>query len=156
MSAPFPGSVLRERRELRGYTLVQVFEHIHVPAEHLRALEEGRLDVLPAITYSSGFLTSYCDFLGLPPEPYVDKLRGAMKRRQVAAPPRPLQQVLLPNSGPERPVWLAEAITWGTICGILLLGWVTYSTIIQPLAPNPDERVQADTLEEPVHFEEEE
>ncbi|MCH7511181.1 MAG: helix-turn-helix domain-containing protein, partial [Chloroflexi bacterium] len=56
-------------------TLDDAFRKLRIPREYLRGLEEGTLESLPEMCYAVGFLRTYCLYLGLDPEPYVDCLR---------------------------------------------------------------------------------
>lgn len=149
--AQFPGTALRARREEMGFTLRDMHRRIHVPLEHLEALEAGRLERLPAPAYAIGFLLSYCQSLELDPEPFVDQFRLCLREM-------PSKTSFTPYGEPvqERPVWIRELMTWGTICAVLLLGWITYSAVIKPWAESVGVRVEAGTLEfePPTHIEE--
>jgi hypothetical protein len=37
--------------------------------------------------------------------------------------------------------------TWGAICGVLLLGWLTWSALIQPIAAEQETRIEAGSIE---------
>ena len=151
--AEFPGDTLRARREACGLTLTDVYRRIHVPVEYIRALERGDLDALPGKTYTMGFLKSYCRFLELDPEPLADHFRGCT---QSLAQDRLGATARGGGLPARRPLWLSEALAWGAICAILLLGWLTYSAVVRPLAENVDTRVNAGTIEAtpPTHFDE--
>ncbi|MBI2433130.1 MAG: helix-turn-helix domain-containing protein [Candidatus Hydrogenedentes bacterium] len=155
MSKAFPGQLLRARREKLGLTLAQVHEHIHVPVEYIRAMEEGALDHLPTFTYSAGFLNSYCQLLDLAPEPFLDQFRAATHRRQHAVAPREHTVSSIMDRVPQ-PAWMTEFIAWGTICAIIVLGWITYATIVRPFAQNAEQRLEAGPVGIQIkHFEEE-
>ena len=53
-----------------------------------------------------------------------------------------------------RPLWVSDALTWGAICAILLLGWVSYSVVVKPFAESGEKRVDAGTIavEPPARF----
>ena len=55
---------LRSRREARGLTLEAASELTRISVEHLRALEEGALERLPAGPYREGYLRTYSAALG--------------------------------------------------------------------------------------------
>lgn len=147
--AEFPGQLLEERRQTRGYSLMDVHRHIRVPFEHLQALERGDLDRLPERTYVTGYLNSYCEFLELDAEPFLDRYHSRAGQRagsvtqQTAARPRP------------RPRWLSEAVAWGSICALLLLGWFAYTIVIRPWAEEAQRPAEAGAFEvtPPAHFE---
>jgi len=149
----FPGEILRERRERCGLSVFEVYEHTHVAAKHIQALEDGDLDALPGLTYALGFLNTYCQFLELDPDPLIDCFRAC------AQPPATTRLRVFPDRLPDtgrRPPWLGEVMAWAAICGILLLGWLTYAVVMRPLAESEDIRVDAGTVEivPPTHFEE--
>jgi transcriptional regulator with XRE-family HTH domain len=65
------GSSLREERLRRGIELTQVAADTCIRARYLRALEEGRFDLLPGTAYVRGFLRTYASYLGLDEERFV-------------------------------------------------------------------------------------
>lgn len=148
----FPGEALQARREELGLSLKQVHEQIRVPLQYIEALERGDVSALPVATYTFGFITSYCECLGVYPEPYLDRYRTIreMEAEAPAATPAPslprAVQFALPALPGYRPAWMSDIITWGTICGIVLLGWITYSVVLKP-APQEENRVNAGTIE---------
>jgi cytoskeletal protein RodZ len=162
----FPGEALRERREALGLSLQQVHEQVHVPLQHLANMEKGDVAALPLPTYTTGFISSYCEFLGLTPDPFLHRYRWAFEQLEdapaAAAEPAPRvapKQFTMPAPRYQRPAWVADALTWGAICGIVLLGWVTYSVVLKPAAVD-ETRVEAGTFDAPrppeFHFLEDE
>lgn len=147
----FPGHELRAQREALGLTLLDAHHETHVPRDYLASLEDGRLDDLPATTYTAGFLNTYCQVLGLQSEPYVTALRAC---RATAAPERGFL-TRTANNPDAHPAWLSDAITWGAVCGVLLLAWIAYSVVVSPFAETTRERVDAGTIEiaPPARFE---
>jgi len=135
----FPGEGLRERRESMGLSVEDVFRRIHVPVAYIEALETGALRQLPVPCYAVGFLKTYCQFLELDPNRFIESLQTCLRppasrflrRRRTAAPAR------------RPPAWLHEAVTWAVVVAILLLGWMTYNVVFQPKT----EGVEADTVE---------
>lgn len=140
----FAGNRLRQCREERGLTQQDVFAQIHVPVQYIVALERGQLADLPAPAYTVGFLASYCEFLELDAEPFVDQLHACLGREAApAAHPRASWRASWVEKG--RPPWLADLATWGAICVVLLLAWFTYMAIVQPFVEERRTRVEADT-----------
>lgn len=137
------GKALRERREELGLDFAQVHEAIHVPIEHLRALESGDLRSIPAATYAAGFLRSYCEFLGLHPEPILFAFRSSMDTRRKVSTLRQADTQM----DDTRPAWLTDVIAWGAVCGLILLGWFTYAVVVRPFLATPEDRVEAGTVE---------
>jgi cytoskeleton protein RodZ len=64
----FPKSVgeqLAEARVAQKLELADIAERTRIPERHLRAIEQGNHEGLPAIPYSAGFVKSYANMLGL-------------------------------------------------------------------------------------------
>lgn len=138
----FPGDELRARRLEVGLTRMDVYRKLHVPADFVQALEEGAWERLPSAIYTVGFTRTYCAFLGLNPEPYVDAALLAGKHM------RWNRRGLGVSSGPsDRPAWVADMAMWVTILAVGVLGWLTYTAIVQPEADHRSSRVQAETLD---------
>lgn len=153
----FPGNDLLERRESLGHSIQTACEQTHVPLEYLQAFEAGCLENMPGHAYALGFLRSYCAFLELEAEPFLD---------QYLLCTQPLK-----NNGPldfikgkqsdnildgAYPRWIQEALTWAAVVLVIIFGWFTFTAVIQPLANSWKSPVQAGSLEveEPVHFNE--
>ena len=59
------GALLRETRIGRGEDLRRVATRLKIRYPYLAAIEEGRFDKLPGITYAVGFVRTYAEHLGL-------------------------------------------------------------------------------------------
>lgn len=147
----FAGKTLRERREALGLSLHDMHLRTHVPVVYLDAFERNDLERLPVPGYAVGFLQSYCLALELDAEPFIDRYRlcqhdagqamdGGIRRRMAEVFYEPKK----------RPAWLEEALAWGAICLILLLGWVTYAAATRPMAEKAGARVDAGRKEMPA------
>ena len=149
----FPGYRLREQREALGLSLRDAHLETHVPIDYLANLENGRLGELPATTYTAGFLTTYCNVLDLPVEPFVAALRAC---RATAPEPHFFSRGGY-ATGPGSPLWLSDVLAWGAVCAIFLLGWLSYSIVVKPLAATTQDRVDAGTIEiaPPARFDQE-
>jgi transcriptional regulator with XRE-family HTH domain len=83
------GHILREARETKGLTLREVQEKTRISSRFLEALEMGDYDRLPTPTHVRGFLRNYARFLGLDPNPLLERYELGQsqrpKRRQQAA-----------------------------------------------------------------------
>ena len=153
----FPGNMLRERRESLGHTIQTTCERTHVPLEYLQAFESGNVEAMPGRAYALGFLRSYCAFLGIEADPYIDqyllctqpiKNNGSlqfMKGERFDA--------ILEGSYPR---WVQEALAWAIVVLVIILGWFTFTTIVHPFADTGKSAVEASGLEveEPIHFNE--
>ena len=139
----FSGDALKARREHRGLNYDEVYRELRVPASCIRAFEAENFDALPPIIYSQGFLKSYCEFLGVDPEPYLEALRTT---DDVPASSRLMglgRKVVSTGAGGS---WVSDALAWAAISIILALGWFTYTVVVQPGAEQ-ETQVQAETLE---------
>ncbi len=67
-----PGNSLRQARLRRGLELTHVEARIGVRTKYLRALEWGRLDLMPDDQAARKILRAYAEHLNLDPEPYLD------------------------------------------------------------------------------------
>ena len=59
------GAQLRAAREAKGLSLDEVASQTRIPIRHLKHIEEGNWDALPATTYSVGFARAYANSVGL-------------------------------------------------------------------------------------------
>lgn len=62
------GDFLRERREERGISLIEVEKDLKIRKKYLQALEEGNIDMIPGRTYIIGYLRNYSKYLGIDEE----------------------------------------------------------------------------------------
>lgn len=62
------GNFLRERREARGFSLIEVEKDLKIRKKYLQALEEGNIDAIPGKTYLIGYLRNYSKYLGIDEE----------------------------------------------------------------------------------------
>lgn len=137
----FPGTDLRQRREELGYTVDDVYRKIRVSPTFIRALEAGDMQQMPAPCYAVGFLRTYCQFLELDPDRYIDIYHDATKPSGRFLRRTDTNQIMLPP-------WMNEVVTWAAVCGIIVLGWVTYAVVVRPAADPGDQRVHAGTTDE--------
>ncbi|MCB8987702.1 MAG: DUF4115 domain-containing protein [Ardenticatenaceae bacterium] len=74
------GHILREARETKGFTLEDVQEEIRINAKYLKSLEDGDYSALPTPVHVRGFLRNYARFLGLDPQPLLDRYESNLGR----------------------------------------------------------------------------
>lgn len=137
----FPGNELRQRRENMGVSVYEAYRNTRVPVKYILSIERGDVAALPGECYSVGFLRTYCQFLELEAEAYIDTLR-ALSRPAPARFPRSRADL-------ERraPAWVQDAIAWAVIMAVILLGWITYAVVFRPQADVTDNQVSADVIE---------
>jgi len=62
------GNFLRESREAKGISLIEVEKDLKIRKKYLQALEEGNVDVIPGKTYIVGYLRNYSKYLDIDEE----------------------------------------------------------------------------------------
>ena len=144
----FPGHLLRARREALGHAVDDVHDMTHVPRAALEAIEEGRLTDLPVKAYTLGFIQTYCRFLGVPEEPFIDQFHSVMNEAARGGRSFTWMGRTASSDGIKaRPRWVDGLLTWSTVCAVILLGWFAYSVVVKPLADSWQGRVEAGSVE---------
>lgn len=59
------GQILKNVRKKKNLTLDQAEDETKVRAHYLKAIEDGRYELLPTSVYAAGFVAKYAEFLGL-------------------------------------------------------------------------------------------
>lgn len=67
------GHILREARETKGISLQEAQDKTRINARFLEALENGNYQFLPTPVHAKGFLRNYARYLGLDPEPLLNR-----------------------------------------------------------------------------------
>ena len=83
------GRLLRDQREARGLTVMDIEKKIRIRRHYVEALEAGRFDLLPGAAYIPAFLRAYATHVGLEPEKVLTayQLSGAVPiKRPVSLP----------------------------------------------------------------------
>jgi cytoskeleton protein RodZ len=75
------GQDLRAARQRRGDDLATVSRALKIRKDHLEALEEDRLELLPGRTYAVGFVRTYADYLGLDASQTVERFKTQIAGR---------------------------------------------------------------------------
>jgi len=116
---PLPvGEELRRAREGAGLALADVAAHLRIRSNFLGALEEGRPDALPGVTYAIGYVRTYAAFLGLDPETAVRRFK------EEAAGLNSKTQLVFPSPAPEgRVPGLAVMLVAAVLAGGAYGGW---------------------------------
>jgi cytoskeletal protein RodZ len=130
-------SELQDRRKLFGLSREEASRKFRIPLAFIVAVEECLLDELPAPVYARGFLRSYCEGLGLAPDPRLDALNEVLHRRG---------RFRVTFLG-ERPKWLDDAMMWAAIALVLAIGWIAYSAVVKPGEDTYESGVHAETVE---------
>lgn len=104
------GQELIQARKARGLTLRDVERDTRISGKYLQALEDGRLEILPAPVYARAFMRTYAQYLGLDAASFVQQLPGA--RPDPVLPP-------LPDVGREATTPLISA-SWA-VAGVVIV-----------------------------------
>ena len=117
VSAPTLGQMLRQERELRDIPLDRIEEATRIRAAQLRAIEDDRLEALPAEAYARGFVRTYAEYLGLNGDDVVAIFNEQWNRSAHSDEP----------ALPQAPVSVARAPTglfsvWVALACLLLVG----------------------------------
>jgi len=83
------GRLLRDQREARGLSVVDIETSLRIRKTYIEALEAGRFDLLPGAAYIPAFLRAYAMHVGLEPEKVLTayQLSGAVPiKRPIALP----------------------------------------------------------------------
>lgn len=148
----FDGNALRERRIELDRSVDEVSLACSIPNAMIEAFEEAELERLPHRCFATGLLRTYCLHLELSPERFISDLEEALRTphneqspiRRTTAPRIPLI-----NWPSFRPSVSKEIETWLAVCGLLLLGWFAYSTVVRPTAEPSQGQAQAASIEAP-------
>ena len=131
------GQRLRQAREARSLTLEEVAAQTRIPIRHLRSIEDGKYEELPALTYTVGFGRNYANAVGLDGaeigRELRDQLGGAQRGSSMSteyyAPPDPARV-------PSRPLaWIAGLLALALVAGYLIWRSQLGSTDESPPAP---------------------
>jgi cytoskeletal protein RodZ len=97
------GQILRQARENKGLSIEEAHEETRINVRYLEALENGEYSVLPSATHARGFLQNYARFLGLDPDPLIERLsqsqtyqlqaESLQQLEEESAPAVPIQQI---------------------------------------------------------------
>ena len=103
VSAPTLGQMLRQERELRDIPLDRIEQATRIRSAQLRAIEDDRLDALPAEAYARGFVRTYAEYLGLNGDDIVaifnDQWNRSAHRAEPALPQTPVSVARSSPSG---------------------------------------------------------
>ncbi|MDP9022057.1 MAG: DUF4115 domain-containing protein [Actinomycetota bacterium] len=110
------GDALRGAREEQGRTIEEASRATRVRSDYLRALEDEDFARLGGDVYAKGFLSAYARFLGLDPDPLLERYRQQVERTGYDA----HELVVHPVAGPPRqaiPTW----VVWAGVSVAVLL-----------------------------------
>jgi hypothetical protein len=115
---------LRAAREERGYSLDDIATKTRVPIRHLKHIDAGDWDQLPAITYTIGFARSYAGAVGLNGTEIGAELRQHLGQGGDKRGGAPLYEPADPARVPPRSL----AIIAGLLALALAIGYLVWRT----------------------------
>jgi cytoskeleton protein RodZ len=113
---PPVGDRLREAREARQLTLVQVAGETRIPQRHLQTIEAGDFAALPARTYAISFAKNYARMVGLDPNEVADQVRAELDAQDPA--PRHRPSGFEPGDPARVP---SRALGWFSVIAVVLV-----------------------------------
>ena len=92
-TADYSGASLRALREAQAIDIATLSYELRIPKNYIEALELEDYDILPGTTYGYGYIRSYCKFLNIDAQPYLDtyKMRTAKQMQNYAFPDEALE-----------------------------------------------------------------
>jgi len=125
------GAELAEARHQRGLNLSDIAERLRILPEHINAIEQGNLALLPSITYVIGYVRSYANLVGADGNTLCRMLRDNLSENEMKPDYAFVQDKLRPSSS----AGLVAAGTLG-VCLLAYAGW--YIANISPSSPQSE------------------
>jgi cytoskeletal protein RodZ len=136
------GSYLKNQRESKKISLREVTKNTRVREYILRAIEEDRHDLLPAVTYVKGFLLAYAKYLKLDGNDILLRYERALKkepvkREPVSPPPAPSPKPKKKISWNTRQTWVVGGVVVASL--IIFYFFFPYSSkpLVEPVPKKP-------------------
>lgn len=107
------GEELRRERIIRDISLEEISQATKISVRLLRALEDSDVKLLPAPTFTRGFIRAYARHLGIDPE---EKVNAYLADLAGGSPEAPTAKKALPRSR----FWRGRRSTAGTIVGVVI------------------------------------
>lgn len=129
-----PGTMLRNARKRMGVTAGEVADALHLDQAVILAIEESRLDDLPAHAYAQGYVRTYARLLGLDADIVTARFNEVSRDRAAPPAPQPWSHPgSLNNRPPRRAGWRYTLVVIGllTVAGALL--WIAWRFVDLPV-----------------------
>ena len=136
---------LRQAREAAGLHIAALAAALKVPVKKLEALEAGRYEELPDMTFARALAASACRQLKIEPAFVLEQIPGAVRPPLGGATP-PINAPFKSDDGSSSGgamTWLSRPVVWGV--GLLLLAAVAMAVLPQGWIS----RFQANIVPEP-------
>ncbi len=119
------GEELRRERTIRDISLEEISQATKISVRLLKALEDSNLRILPAPTFTRGFIRAYARHLGIDPEEKVNAYLADIGCESKEA-PRPK------SARPRSRFWRGRRSTAGMIVGVVIAILVLVGMIASP------------------------
>lgn len=139
------GQILREERERKFYTLLEIEKVTKIRIELLEALEADKYERLPPATFVQGFIKSYGRFLGLDTQKLLAIFRREFSEHK--NPPRVLQSFSNPIKASRFYLTPSRLISLVVVSMVLIFFgylWFEYRYLI--LSPSLDVKYPPDQI----------
>ncbi len=131
------GMLLRACREKAGYDLEELSRQLRIRRPFLEALEDGRVQDLPGLTYATGFVRTYADYFGLDAAEILRRFRaecGGDVGPQALRFPAPVREGSAPKAG----MILLGLMIAGVAYGVWYFNSVKDNAIVELVYPVPE------------------
>ncbi|MCH8269050.1 MAG: helix-turn-helix domain-containing protein [Acidobacteria bacterium] len=119
------GENLKNEREARGISLREISEHTKISVRFFKAIEEGKMELLPGGIFNKSFVRHYAAYIGLDEQQTVAEYFEEVRREQEAANP---QVIASPKEGMLRPTGGNLSLIFAAIVlGVILLVGIAYA-----------------------------
>ena len=117
----YSGAALRRARQAASVEIETIAAELRIPKNYLHALETEDYDILPGATYGFGYISSYCKFLGIDPQPFLDTYKMRASRMGDKPHYHFPDEVLEPR--------MSGAMTAMLVVLVLLVGYVSWQAL---------------------------
>ena len=140
----YSGAALRRARQEASVEIETIAAELRIPKNYLHALETEDYDILPGATYGFGYISSYCKFLGIDPQPFLDTYKMRASRMGDKPHYHFPDEVLEPR--------MSGAMTAMLVVLVLLVGYVSWQALerydLNPLTRSQEQVVLAPASED--------
>lgn len=135
------GDILRRTREEKDVSLADIEKATAIAKNYIIALEEERSDDFPGESYFTGFLSNYCEYLGLNPNDILHLYHA----KKIQESPVPIEL-----TEKHKPKFLVPAIVSGICVVVIGVGIHLYFNVFN-IPEKLRQRVQQTTEKEKTH-----
>ena len=116
------GEILRNAREEKKVSMEAIERATAITKNYIDSLENERVEDFPGESYFIGFLSNYCEFLGLD----KDEILRLYHAKKIQESPVPVE--LLKN---QKPVFLVPVIVASVVLVLAMLGIYIYFSVLK-------------------------